>query len=182
LQGGGFANGFNGIGSFTVSPGEPQPVELDGWSFPSGEDHGAQYFSANPTSRNGVALVMSRQSKTRHPDGTVNYGFAVESTDVHQEVTFDVQGGGFVNGFNGVGHATINPRDSIPFTATFGNGEDRGAQYFSANVTDRAGSRVVISEQRKGWDLQGGAFYGFTVTNEDPDFPAICDFQGGGFI
>jgi hypothetical protein len=154
-------------------------MELDGWSFPGGADLGAQYFSANPTT-NGGQLVMSGQSKLRNPDNSVSYGFTVANASPTQSVHFDAQGGGFPGGFNGQGSATINPGDTALFTVTFGNDEDHGAQYFSANATDRAGSRVVMSDQRKGRDLQGGAFYGFTVTNTDDEFPVICNFQGGG--
>lgn len=172
---------FNGIGRFTISPGETLP--LNGWAFPNGEDHGAQYFSANPTSTLGSMLVMSDQNKTRHPDGSVSYGVTVENRDTANAVNFDVQGGGFQFGFNGVGRFTVGPGDRDPlFGWKFGNGDDHGAQYFSANPASSAGSTLVMSEEAKARGLQGDVSYGFTATNTDPDFPVVFDVQGGGFI
>lgn len=185
VQGGGFFNGFNGAGRFTVAAG--QPFSIDG-KFGSGEDRGAQYISANPMSQTGSMLVMSNQRKARFPDGSVSYGFTVQNTDPAHDVVFDVQGGGFAGGFNGVGRFSVGPGDPIFLSGRFGNGDDLGAQYFAANPTTSAGSTLIISNQSKGRDLNGGignagaVSYGVTVQNTDPEFPVFFDVQGGGYI
>jgi hypothetical protein len=179
VQGGGFIQGFN-VGSFTIAAGET--LSSDGWRFGNGEDHGAQYFSANPTSTTGSMLVVSNQRKTRSPGGSVTYGFTIHNTDTSNDVAFDAQGGGFIQGFN-VGSFTIGPGDTFPLVnGRFGNGEDHGVQYLSANPTSSAGSTLVISDQSKGRDLNGGVFYGSVIRNTDPDFPVFFEVQGGGYI
>jgi hypothetical protein len=181
VQGGGFQNGFNNIGRFTIAANEI--LNLDGWSFPNGSDQGAQYFAANPISNTGSMLVMSNQNKTRNPNGSVDYGFTIQNTDPNNDVVFNVDGGGFVNGFNGVGQFTVNPGDTLPLDGwSFGNGDDHGAQYFSANPTSQAGSTLVMSQENKTRGLNGNVTYGFTVENTDPEFPVFFDVQGGGFI
>jgi len=187
VQGGGFIRGFNGVGRFTIEPGEKLP--LNGWVFGNGEDQGAQYFSANPISPIGSMLVMSEQNKTRSPNGAVFYGFTVENKDTKNSVSFDVQGGGFNGGFNGVGRYTVGPGDKIFLNGwAFRNGEDHGAQYFSANPTSSAGSMLIMSDQSKARELNGGinnsgaVSYGFSVENTDTVFPVFFDVQGGGFI
>lgn len=178
VQGGGLAGGFNGAGRFTIAPGET--LRIDG-KFPDGADRGAQCWSANPTSRTGSMLVMSDQRKKRSPDGGVTYGFTVRNTDPTHAVEFDVQGGGFAQGFNGVGKFTVGPQATILLVNwRFGSGDDHGAQYFSANPKTSAGSILVVTRQSKGRDQDGRVFYGSTVENKDL-FPVFFDVQGGGY-
>jgi hypothetical protein len=179
IQGGGFEKGFNGAGRFTIAAGESFAV--DG-RYGDGEDRGAQYWSANPIGTTGSMLVMSDQRKKRSPGGGVTYGFTVRNADPSHEVEFDVQGGGFSEGFNGVGRFTVGPQDTVLLVNwRFGSGDDRGAQYFSANPTTSAGSILVITHQSKGRDPDGRVFYGSTVENKDL-FPVFFDVQGGGYI
>ena len=187
VQGGGFINGFNGAGRFTIARADgdtPTVMPINGWFFGNGEDHGAQYFSANPLDQNDVQLFMSQQNKSRNPIGPgVTYGFTVTNRDPNADVSFDVQGGGFSGGFNGVGRATLGPgAPPQGFTATFGNGDDHGAQFIAANPIDSAGSMLIAADQAKARALNGAVSYSFTIENTDTVFPAVCDFQGGGFV
>jgi hypothetical protein len=82
---------FNGIGYYSIAAG--QSFRFDGWSWPDGSDHGAQYFSAHPLEPDGK-LVMTEQSKMRGSDGRIYYGFRV-TNEGPRDVHFSVQGGGF---------------------------------------------------------------------------------------
>jgi hypothetical protein len=89
--------------------------------------------------------------------------------------------------FNGVGSFTVAPLKSIDLAGRFPNGEDRGAQYFSANPTfDTAGFFLVMSRQRKTREADGSITYGVTVFNNDNSqinnpnpIPIFFDVQGG---
>jgi len=82
--------------------------------------------------------------------------------------------------FNGVGDLWIAPRATkIEDGWVFNGGEDRGAQYFSANPkTSR--DELQMSNETKGRDEFGKVFYGFTVANLS-DVWVNYDLQGGGF-
>lgn len=169
---------FNGVGRFSIEPG--QTIPLNGWRFGTGNDLGAQYFSANPTFDTArFTLVMSNENKTRFSDGTVAYGFSVTNTDNNTinpiPIFFDVQGGGFFNGFNGAGRFTVAAGQTLHVDGKFGSGEDRGAQYICANPTSRTGSMLVMSNQRKARFPNGSVSYGFTVQNTDTSNDVMFD-------
>ena len=82
--------------------------------------------------------------------------------------------------FNEVGILVLNPGQTIEIEASFPDGLDLGAQYFSANP--KSPSKVIMSNQSKSRDARRRVVYGFTVTIIDQFLPAICDIQGGGFI
>ena len=82
---------FNGVGNFWIAPFAS--TVQDGWEFNSGDDKGAQYFSANPkTSRD--ELQMANETKGRDDFGKVFYGFTVTNLS-GVWVNYDIQGGGF---------------------------------------------------------------------------------------
>ena len=84
-------------------------------------------------------------------------------------------------GFNGVGNAKLFPSQTFTFDGFhWGDGEDRGAQYFSANPKTRHGHSLIMVDQRKTRDNLGRVTYGVTVKNNDPNFVVEFDFQGGG--
>src|SRR5476651_1397887 len=125
---------FNGVEFFSIAAGESH--RFDGWSWPDGADHGAQYFSAHPLEPNGK-LVMSEQNKMRGADGRTYYGFRVTNqgpADIH----FNVQGGGFVFGFD---------HDSGGLVV-FGNYEDHGAQFCSASPFGPDLKLVMINQTK----------------------------------
>jgi hypothetical protein len=98
ISGGGFIDGFNKLGDFSIETGET--VYFDGWWFPpNAEDHGAQYFSADPEEA-GISMTLSDQSKTVSSNGRYTYGFSVSAHPVEGirsgAASFTVQGGGFV--------------------------------------------------------------------------------------
>lgn len=158
---------FNGIGNFSIAAG--QSYRLDGWSWPDGSDHGAQYFSAHPLEANGK-LVMTEQNKTQGSDGRTYYGFRV-TNEGPNDVHFSVQGGGFVNGFdiwNGSGFVM------------FGDYEDHGAQFCSANPTERDVKLVMVNEGKI--RLHGDQIgYGYGFVDEPSRINVAYRVQGGGF-
>jgi invasion protein IalB len=179
---------FNGVGRFSLAPGQALP--FNGWTFNNGEDRGAQYFFANPTSNTGSMIVTSDQNKTRSKDG-VSYGFTATNKDLKQSVFFDVGGGGFLEGFNGIDSFTIGPltASTPPLTINgfiFPTVQDRHARYFSANPISDNGSMLVMSDQSKTQsffpDDRVSITYGFTVRNMDTEHSVTFDVQGGGFI
>jgi hypothetical protein len=90
LSGGKFIQAFNVPGG-TIEPGAS--FRMDGWQWPNGADHGAEYFAAHPSNAN-ARLVTSEQNKQLGADGHWYYGFRI--TNVGTEATvFTVQGGGF---------------------------------------------------------------------------------------
>jgi len=158
---------FNGIGNFSIKAGDS--FRLDGWSWPDGSDHGAQYFSAHPLEADGK-LVITEQNKTQGSDGRTYYGFRVKNegpNDVH----FSVQGGGFIKGFdvwNGSGFVV------------FGNYEDHGAQFCSAHPLERDVKLVMMNETKV--KLHGGQIgYGYAFVDEPVRSSVSFRVQGGGF-
>jgi hypothetical protein len=83
---------FNGLQNATLGPGGS--FRWDGWNWPDGSDHGAQYFSAHPENPD-AKLVMSEQNKTLGSDGRWYYGFRV-TNEGPNATNLSVQGGGFV--------------------------------------------------------------------------------------
>ena len=83
---------FNDVGVFSISPGSTIDWTCS-WAFGSGDDHGAQYFSAHPIDRQAV-LIMFDQSTCRDDQSHIQYGFKVRSESA-RVVFFSVQGGGF---------------------------------------------------------------------------------------
>jgi hypothetical protein len=88
--------------------------------------------------------------------------------------------------FNGVGRFSLAPQESIEIFGRFPNGEDLGAQYFSANPTfDTAGFFLVMSQQSKIRNADGTVSYAVTVFNNDTSqqgqenpIPIFFDMQG----
>jgi hypothetical protein len=175
VQGGGFINPFeieNGSG-FIV--------------FGNHEDHGAQFCSASPVDRD-VKLVMTFQSKARLHADQIGYGYGFVEEPARTGVNFRVEGGGFTNGFNGIGAFTIESGTTVRFDGwTWPDGADHGAQYFSAHP-DNELDGMVITEQTKMLGGDGRYYYGFTVTNRLVPGPipggAVNGYsvQGGGFV
>jgi hypothetical protein len=99
ISGGGFTNGFNKVGDFTLVTGET--IFFDGWWFPpDAGDHGAQYFAADPDNA-FVSMTMAEQSKSMSSNGRITYGFSLHVDRVNPGrgelvAGFSVQGGGFV--------------------------------------------------------------------------------------
>jgi len=157
---------FNGVGFFSIKSGES--FRLDGWSWPDGGDRGAQYFSAHPLEANGK-LVITEQNKTKGSDGRTYYGFRV-TNEGPNDVHFNVQGGGFINGFE------IETFSGIVF---LGNDEDRGAQFCMANPHARDVKMVMTLEGKV--KLRNGQIgYTHAIHNE-PDRSIPFSVQGGGF-
>jgi hypothetical protein len=156
---------FNGIGYFSIKAHES--YRLDG-SWPDGSDHGAQYFSAHPLEPDGK-LVITEQSKIRGSDGRTHYGFRV-TNEGPKDVHYNVQGGGFVNGFD------VQAGNGIVF---LGNDEDHGAQFCSANPRALDVKMVMTGEGklRLHKDQIG---YTFSAVNE-PNMGIPFSVQGGGF-
>ncbi len=158
---------FNGIGYYSIAAG--QSYRFDGWSWPDGADHGAQYFSAHPLEPNGK-LVITEQNKMRGSDGRTYYGFRV-TNEGPNDVHFSVQGGGFVNPFdmwNGSGFIV------------FGNYEDHGAQFCSANPLD-TDVKLVMGNQTKARLDRDQVGYGYGFTDEPQRTGVNFRVQGGGF-
>ena len=82
---------FSGVGDFWLSPG--QNLVSNGWNWDKA-DHGAQYFSANPTTLDSLVEMLS-QFKGRDGEGGVFYGFTVKNGFVDKWIHFDIEGGGF---------------------------------------------------------------------------------------
>jgi hypothetical protein len=99
VEGGGFAEGFNGIGAFTIE--SDTSVRFDGWRWPDGSDHGAQYFSAHPDNELDT-MIITEQTKMLGDDGRYYYGFTLTNRLVAGPIPgnringYSVQGGGFV--------------------------------------------------------------------------------------
>ena len=174
VQGGGFINPFqmqNGSG-FVV--------------FGNYEDHGAQFCSASPIDRD-VKLVMTLQEKVCLQPGQIGYAYGFVDEPSRTDPNFVVEGGGFIDGFNGVGDFTISPGASVRLSGQWPDGADHGAQYFSAHPEVEFDG-LVVSEQSKMLGDDGRFTYGATVTNRPVaggrGGGAVGGFsvQGGGFV
>jgi hypothetical protein len=172
VQGGGLVNGWdvwNGSG-FII--------------FGNYEDHGAQFCSATPLDQD-VKLIMTFEGKVRLHDGQIGYGYSFIDEPGVISVRFRVQGGGFANGFNGVGDFTIASGTSFRFDGwSWPDGADHGAQYFSAHPNDEFDG-LTITEQNKMLGTDGRYYYGFRITNNHVnggDFNNGFSVQGGGFV
>jgi hypothetical protein len=157
---------FNNIGYYSIASG--QSYRLDGWSWPDGSDHGAQYFSAHPLEANGK-LVMTEQNKMQGSDGRTYYGFRV-TNEGPNSIHFSVQGGGFINGFdvwNGSG------------IVIFGNYEDHGAQFCSATPLDRD-IKLAMTIESKVRLHNGQIGYGYSFLDEPNLISVRYRVQGGG--
>lgn len=175
VQGGGFIN------SWTQSSGNGLII------FGNDEDHGAQFCSASPLDTN-VTLVMNLENKTQLHAGQTIYGFGFAKQPNLINVRYRVQGGGFANGFNGVGAFTLVSGASIRLDGWLVNGgADFGAFYFAAHPQD-AFQGFAVTEQNKMLGRDGRFSYGFRVTSQ----PVITgrggssvngfSVQGGGFV
>lgn len=81
--------------------------------------------------------------------------------------------------FSGIGDFWIAP-NAVQVQDGWGwNGQDLGAQYFSANPKSSR-DELRMSDETKGRDQFGGVFYGVTVTNISSVW-VNYDLQGGGF-
>jgi len=168
--------GFNDAGSIiSIAPGQVLGV---GYSWADGGDRGAQFAMAETKTFNTV-LYCSGQAKQRDARGRVSYSVVVRN-DAPIASSFLLQGGGFgENAFNDNGSiGTIKPGEVQPFTWHFGIGQDRGTQFFAADVkTD--GADLIAFDHGKEIVSGSGVVYTFGIRNQGPVVAAF-NLQGGG--
>jgi hypothetical protein len=150
----------------------------------AGEDFGGVWLSAHPAQKYSK-LVTNEQYKEQIADPRSNgapqteYSFQLTNEGPDAVFVF-LQGGGFISGFNGVGHYTIGAVESFRIDGwSWPDGSDQGAIYLSANPLDQ-NSPLIMSEQNKMLGIDNRWYYGFRVTNPGPN-PTSFDVQGGGF-
>jgi uncharacterized protein YchJ len=177
VQGGGLSNRWKAADEIAVSRGAR--IRSDTWSWPDGSDHGGQLFCAHPRTADSKLLSIE-ENKMLGADGRWYYGFGILDEGVELIGLSHLEGGGFSNGFNGVGLFSIQPGASYRLDGwSWTDGSDQGAQYLSAHPLN-PDARLVMSEQNKTLGTDGRWYYGFRVTNEGPQ-TALFSAQGGGF-
>lgn len=124
--------GFRNLGNFTINAGES--FRVDFWTWPNGEDHGAQYFSAHPLGPDAM-LIISEQSKVMDANGEFFYGFRVTNAGPN-DVQFTVEGGGLEDGYK------VDPFDDGFWTLAPGGVMGGGTT--ALNTSIKKGSRFNL--------------------------------------
>jgi len=158
---------FNGVGLFSLGPQEA--LDISAWFGADARDVGPQYFAAHPLEPGGP-LVSARQRKWRDPDGRTFYGFQVTNRGPNA-ISFNIQGGGFINGFE---------RDPGGLVV-FGDHEDHGAQFCSATPIS-SNDALTMTSQTKVMLQQGKLGYGYTVQDDPLTAHSGYRIGGGGFV
>ncbi|MGF6806751.1 hypothetical protein OKW30_001877 [Paraburkholderia sp. Clong3] len=173
LQGGGYAGGYNGVGSFYLPAGATGRYNI---SY-GGSDHGAQAIGGQVENPGG-SLQATNQTKCMNANGTITYWATIQNIG-NVGTNFALQGGGYTNGFNNVGSAFLAPGASGRYWVSFGGG-DHGAQSIAAQV-ENPGACIQASNQAKCRNTDGTITYFVTFQNISGVATNFA-FQGGGFI
>jgi hypothetical protein len=166
---------FNNVGLSTLSPGYQNRVRW-GVLLNGGQDQGAIYVAANPL--NPGEIVSFDQSKEMLSDGRIAYNatFWNRSSFI---VNFNMQGGGFINGFDLSTGTTLSPgyANRIRWGVTRG-GQDQGAIRVSGNPLNPG--EIISFNEGKEMFPDGTIGYHATLWNNGAS-PVVFSAQGGGF-
>lgn len=173
LQGGGYAGGYNNVGSFYLAAGATGRYNI---SY-GGSDQGAQAIGGQVENPGGC-LQATDQTKCMNTDGTITYWVTLQNIG-SAPTNFNLQGGGYTGGYNNVGSFYLAAGAIGRYSISYG-GSDHGAQAIGGQVGNPGGC-LQATDQTKCMNTDGTITYWVTLQNIG-SVPTDFSLQGGGFI
>jgi hypothetical protein len=151
LQGGGFSDPINNYGDLTIiDPNIPKTLPIVRAQGFLGQDLGTQFYGADVKTK--LTEIISYNNGKTHTsfDGEDSYTYYVTFENLGDTTgAFYLQGGGMIDFFNNYGPVeTLEPGQTYTYPYQRGLGEDKGAQYATADIKT-LDSLVVETEQGK---------------------------------